>query len=216
VVVADRNAEGAEQVCNEIDAEGGHARHFALDVGDSASVKSIVATTSESWGRIDILVHAAGVCPRRPMLEMTDDDWRDVLRVNLDGTFFVTREVAKVMVACRSGGTMVLIASDRGIHGSVDYPHYAAASKGGMLALAKSLALALGRHGITVNSLYPGITDTPLARAAVTQWEEKRQLDVLGSWSTPEQIAETVLFLAGTGGAFMTGQLVGTRVRHGA
>jgi len=101
------------------------------------------------------------------------------------------------------------------VNGSIDYAHYAA-SKGGMIALTKSLALALGKHGVTVNALNPGITDTPLARAAVTEWEQKMKLDVLGTCSRPDEIAETMLFLAGTGGAFMTGQLIGTRMRYGA
>jgi len=101
------------------------------------------------------------------------------------------------------------------LNGSVDYAHYAA-SKGGMIALTKSLALAMGKYGVTVNGINPGLTDTPLARAANPQWEEKTALDVLGTYSRPEEIAETILFLAGTAGAFMTGQIVAVRMRHGA
>jgi 3-oxoacyl-[acyl-carrier protein] reductase len=162
---------------------------------------------------VDILVHAAGICPRKPFLEMTDEDWRGVLRVNLDGTFYVTREVARVMAKQRSG-TMILITSDRGVHGSIDYAHYAA-SKGGMLALAKSLALTLGKYGVTVNAINPGLTDTPLARLANPNWENKLDLDVLGKASAPDEIAQIVLFLARTGGTFMTGQVVSTRMRYG-
>lgn len=213
VVVADRDADGARGVAAEIAAKGGTALAVDTDVGDSQSVAHLVQATQQAYGRIDVLLHAAGICPRRPLLEMTDDEWRQVLRVNLDGTFYVTRDVGRVMAAQR-GGTMILVTSDRGVHGSIDYAHYAAA-KGGMIALTKSLALTLGRHGVTVNGLNPGITDTPLGRAAVTQWEEKRQLDVLGRFSTPEEIAETVYFLA-TAGSFMTGQIVSARMRYGA
>ena len=110
---------------------------------------------------------------------------------------------------------MILITSDRGVYGSIDYGHYAA-SKGGMIALAKSLALALGEYGVTVNGISPGLTDTPLGRAAATAWEEKRALDVLGGYSRPEEIADTILFLAGTAGRYTTGQIIGTRMRHGA
>ena len=145
---------------------------------------------------------------------MSDEEWRDVLRINLDGSFYIARDVGRVMAAQRSG-TMILITSDRGVYGTADYGHYAA-SKGGMIALAKSLALALGKFGVTVNAINPGLTDTPLARAAVTAWEEKRALDVLGSYSQPEEIAETILFLAGTAGKYMTGQVIGTRTRYGA
>jgi NAD(P)-dependent dehydrogenase (short-subunit alcohol dehydrogenase family) len=145
---------------------------------------------------------------------MSDEDWREVLRVNLDGTFYVTREVARVMAKQRAG-SMILITSDRGVHGSIDYAHYAA-SKGGMIALTKSLALTMGKHGVTVNAVNPGLTDTPLARSANPQWQDKLALDVLGKASQSEEIAEIVLFLAGTGGAFMTGQIVSTRMRYGA
>jgi NAD(P)-dependent dehydrogenase (short-subunit alcohol dehydrogenase family) len=214
VVVADRDQTGARVVRDEIEAQKGVAIDVAVDVGDPRQVASLVQHCVDAFGRIDVLVHAAGICPRKPLLEMADDDWREVLRVNLDGTFFVTRDTARVMAAQRSG-TMILVTSDRGVNGSIDYAHYAA-SKGGMIALTKSLALTLGRYGVTVNALNPGVTDTPLARAAVTEWDEKMRLDVLGTFSKPEEIAETVLFLAGTAGRYMTGQLIGTRMRYGA
>jgi NAD(P)-dependent dehydrogenase (short-subunit alcohol dehydrogenase family) len=166
------------------------------------------------YGRIDVLIHAAGICLACPLLEMSDDQWRETLRVNLDGSFFITREVAKAMVPQKSG-TMVLLTSDRGLYGSQTYAHYAA-SKGGMIALTKSLALSLGQYGITVNGLNPGMTDTPLARDANPHlWDEKIALDVLGSANLPEQAAQTLLFLAGVGGSFTTGQILGTRLRHG-
>ena len=125
----------------------------------------------------------------------------------------MTQAVAKVMVPAKRG-TLILLTSDRGVHGSIDYAHYAA-SKGGQIALAKSLALVLGKHGITVNAINPGLTDTPLGRKANPVWEDKLKVDVLGKTSQPEEIAEIVLFLAGTAGAFMTGQIVSTRMRLG-
>jgi NAD(P)-dependent dehydrogenase (short-subunit alcohol dehydrogenase family) len=214
VVVADRDAAGARKVRDEIMAGGGVATDFAVDVADSRRATALVEHAGQTHGRVDILVHGAGICPRKPFLDMTDEDWRTVLGVNLDGTFYVTRAAGRAMAAQRSG-TMVLVTSDRGVHGSVDYAHYAA-SKGGMIALTKSLALTMGQYGVTVNGINPGLTDTPLARTANPRWEEKTAIDVLGTYSRPEEIAETVLFLAGTGGAFMTGQIVAVRMRHGA
>ena len=209
VVVADVDADGAAATAREI---GGIC--CTTDVGDSGAVAAMVARTVDAYGRIDVLLHAAGIFPRNPYFEMSDEAWRHVLRVNLDGTFYVTREVGRVMRAQRAG-TMILMTSDRGIQGSADFAHYAA-SKGGMLALVKSLALALGKDKVTVNGINPGLTDTPLARAGNPDWQEKQALDVLGGHSLPEQVAEIVLFLAATGGAFMTGQIVSTRMRHGA
>ena len=214
VVVADRNADGAKQVRAAIAGSGGIALDVAVDVGDSAATRRVVEQTTVRYGRVDILLHAAGICPRKAFLEITDEDWRDVLRANLDGTFYVTREVGRAMAAQRSG-TMILVTSDRGLYGSADYAHYAA-SKGGMIALTRSLALAMAKHGVTVNGVNPGLTDTPLARAAISQWQEKMALDVLGKVSLPDEIAAIVLFLAGTAGAFMTGQIIGTRMRVGA
>jgi NAD(P)-dependent dehydrogenase (short-subunit alcohol dehydrogenase family) len=214
VIVADREEEQARGVCEEIRNHGGSAIDRLCDVSDSKAVSGFVEQTKAQFGSVDVLVHAAGICPRKPFLEMTDDDWRSVLHVNLDGTFYVTRAVARVMSAQRSG-TMILITSDRGVHGSIDYAHYAA-SKGGMIALTKSLALTMGKFGVTVNAVNPGLTDTPLGRAANPQWQEKMAIDVLGRVSEPADVAEMVLFLAGTGGAFMTGQIVGARMRYGA
>jgi NAD(P)-dependent dehydrogenase (short-subunit alcohol dehydrogenase family) len=213
VVVADRNADAARKSREEIVAQGGIAIDVAGDVGLSADARALVERTLAEYRRIDVLLHGAGICPRKPFLEMTDEDWREVLRVNLDGTFFVTREVGRVMAA-QQCGTMILVTSDRGLYGSADYAHYAA-SKGGMIALTKSLALVMGKYGVTVNGLNPGMTDTPLARAANVQWDQKVALDVLGKAGLPEETAEIVLFLAGTAGRFMTGQIVGTRMRVG-
>ncbi len=139
VVVADREATGARATRDEIVQAGGGGLGVTCDVSDSKAVARLIEHTKSTYGRIDILVHAAGICPRKPFLDMTDEDWRSVLNVNLDSTFYVTRDVAKVMAEQRAG-TMILMTSDRGVHGSINYAHYAA-SKGGMLALTKSLAL---------------------------------------------------------------------------
>lgn len=213
IVVADRSGDDGERTARAITASGGAATAAAVDVGDAAAVRGFVSRVAAEHGRIDVLLHCAGICPRKPFLEMSDDDWHDVVRINLDGTFHVTQAVARVMVPQKSG-TMILVTSDRGLYGSVDYAHYAA-SKGGMIALTKSLAMILGKHGITVNGLNPGMTDTPLARAAIADWEGKQNLDVLGTYSKPEEIAEIVLFLAGTADRFMTGQIVANRMRLG-
>ena len=214
VIVADREAVQARALREEIVQAGDSAIDIACDVSDAKAVARMVEHTKTTFGRIDVLVHGAGICPRKPFLEMTDEDWRAVLSVNLDGTFYVTRDVARVMSTQRSG-TMILITSDRGVHGSIDYAHYAA-SKGGMIALTKSLALTMGKFGVTVNAVNPGLTDTPLGRAANPQWQEKMAIDVLGKASAPNEIAAMILFLAGTGAAFMTGQIVSARMRYGA
>lgn len=213
IVVADRSGDNANSTAREIAAKGGAATAGVVDIGKSEDVRKFVARVAAEHGRIDVLLHCAGICLRKPFLEMTDEDWHETIRINLDGTFFVTQAVAKVMVP-RKSGTMILVTSDRGLYGSMDYSHYAA-SKGGMIGLTKSLAMILGKQGITVNGLNPGMTDTPLARAAIADWDGKRSLDVLGKYSLPEEIAETVLHMAGTAGKYMTGQIVSIRMRLG-
>jgi len=214
LVLADRQAQALEQVHSHIAPQAESVHSMAFDVGSSEQCRALVELARQHHGRIDVLIHAAGICIPCPVLEMSDEQWRETLRINLDGTFFMTREVGKLM-AQQKGGTMVLLTSDRGLYGSQAYAHYAA-SKGGTIALTKSLALSLGRFGVTVNGLNPGMTDTPLARGANPhQWDEKLALDVLGQASSPEQVAQTLLFLAGPGGSYTTGQILGTRLRHG-
>lgn len=211
VAVADRNAAGTKDVQNEI---GANALALTVDIADSGSVDAMAEQTLAAFGRIDILVHCAGVSPRRPVVEMSDEEWRATMAINLDGTMFVTRAAARAMVAA-GAGTMILIASDRGLLGAVNKSAYAA-SKGGVIAYFKSLAVEMGPHAITVNAINPGTTDTPMLRAGMPSalWESRLKTDPLGKLSQPEDIAEIVLFLAGAGGRFMTGQLITTRMRE--
>ena len=170
---------------------------------------------TEQWGQVDILVNCAGIAPRKHVIEMSDEEWHQVVAVNLHGTFYITRAAARVMVKQQSGA-IVLFASDRGIFGLSGGSHYSA-SKAGVIAYTKSLALELGSKNITVNAINPGTTDTPLARGTLTneEWEKRWSQDPLGRLSLPEDIAETVLFLSGPASKFMTGQLITTRMRFG-
>jgi NAD(P)-dependent dehydrogenase (short-subunit alcohol dehydrogenase family) len=215
VAVADRNVAGAEAAAGQIVTAGGDAFALAVEIADSGSVQAMVDRTLERYGQIDILVHCAGVSPRKAVVDMTDDEWHAVIAINLDGTMYVCRAVARHMLPRRSG-TMVIIASDRGLLGQSAKSAYAA-SKGGVIAFAKSLALELAPHEITVNALNPGTTDTPLVRAEMPAalMEQRIKSDPLGKLSQPEDIAQIVLFLAGPAARFMTGQLITTRMRFG-
>jgi len=210
VVLADRDLSAAEREAAAVRGDGGDARAAHVDVADRASVEALVG----ACGAIDVLVHCAAVGPNGPALELGDDDWRRVLGVNLDGTFFVTRAVARGMVA-RRAGTIVLLTSDRGSTGMRNGSAYAA-SKGGVIAYAKSLALELGAHGVTVNAINPGTTDTPMARSGTSDadWAARERRDPLGRLSRPEEVAQLVLFLAAPERRFMTGQVLSTRMRE--
>ncbi len=191
------------------------ARWHSLDVADEGSVNRVVDAIVEEYGKLDNLVHCAGILERVDVMDMSFADWRRVLAANLDGTFLVTRAVSRQM-RNQVSGSIVLLASDRGIHGLRSGAHYAA-SKGAIIAYMKSLALELGALGVTVNAISPGTTDTGMARQGLSAQElEKRQrFDPLGKIGSPDDIAEIVAFLLGPARTFMTGQLISTRMRAG-
>ena len=215
VAMADRNLSAVKTAKDELIAAGHIAIAIRVDISEPRSVQEMVDQTVAEFGQLNVLVNCAGISPRTPVVEMSDEQWHDVIGVNLDGTFYVARAAAKVMLE-QGSGTMILIASDRGTFGLSGGSHYSA-SKAGVVAFAKSLALELGPSGITVNAINPGTTDTPLARGALTEeeWQKRWTQDPLGRLSLPEDIAEIILFLAGPGGKIMTGQLVTTRMRFG-
>lgn len=215
VAIADRNLAAVRAAKAELALAGHNAQAIRADVAESQSVQAMVNQTVATFGQLDILVNCAGISPRTPVVEMSDEQWHDVIGVNLDGTFYIARAAAKVMLG-QGSGTMILIASDRGTFGLSGGSHYSA-SKAGVVAFAKSLALELGSSGITVNAINPGTTDTPLARGTLSdeEWEKRWTQDPLGRLSVPEDIAEIILFLADRGGKIMTGQLVTTRMRFG-
>ena len=146
---------------------------------------------------------------------MTDSQWRRVIDINLTGSFNLVRSVGRQM-AEQGSGSMLFIASDRGTYGLKNGSPYAS-SKAGVVGLVKSAALELGQYGVTVNALNPGTTDTPTARSGLSEaeWISREEFDPLGRLSRPEDIAEIALFLATSGGRFMTGQLITTRMRTG-
>ena len=212
LAVADRNAAGAEATQRDISQAGGQAKAFTVDVSHSSDVDGMVEEVVSAFGGIDVLVHCAGLVSHHNVVELSDDEWRRILSTNLDGTFYVCRAVARHMVE-RRAGTMVLMTSDRGQLGDKGAAHYAA-SKGGMIAFAKSLAMELGPLGITVNTINPGTTETPfLADMTEERRRQRTAADPLGRLSQPDEIAQTILFLASRGGKYMTGQVVTTRMR---
>ena len=212
VAIADRDAAGLEQTRAAIARSGGDVLAIAVEIADSRSVDEMVDRTVTAFGGLDVLVHCAAILRVAPVIEMTDQQWRDVLAVNLDGTFFVSRAAAREM-AKRKRGKIILMTSDRGIYGHPTRSSYAT-SKGGIIAFLKSLAREVGPLGITVNGLNPGQTDTPMMRSSTPQEriDARAKSDPLGRIGTVEDAAEMVFFLATNGGEIMTGQVVTVRM----
>ncbi len=209
VAVADINAEGAEAVAEEIRRAEGQALAVPMDVTDRTSVEAGVQRVLEAWGRIDILVNAAGWDRIVPFLESTEELWDRILAINFRGVLNTCHVVLPHMVA-RGGGVVVNISSDAGRVGSSGEAVYSGA-KGAVIAFSKALAREVARHNIRVNVVAPGITDTPLLRSIIEAGNEKLIDAIVRStplrrMARPEEVAEAVLFLASDRASFITGQ----------
>lgn len=218
VVLADVNSEGAAAVAKELRA----AEAVALDVADAAGVDAAVQDVLHRHGRLDVLVHAAGVddpeakqrmadalVEGRP-IEMTDslDDasWRRVMRVNLDGTFYVLRAAVRVMRPS-GAGVIVVIGSSSAFDAPVGYPHYAA-SKAGVHALAQAVAKEVVASGIRVNVVAPGPTETGMAARTPEALRAGFADPRVRPYATPEEIADIALFLASDAAANLVGAVL--------
>ncbi len=208
VACVDINGPGVEAAAQEARGRGTRASAWPVDVSRSAELPGVVAEVERALGPIDCLLHFAGLWDGTGPDELTEAQWDRILAVNLKGTFFLCQAVARGMKA-RRAGRMVLIASDAARVGGVQGgPHYVA-SKGGVIALTRSLAKHFGPHGITVNAINPGVVETPMTRS----WprpvmEGVIQRTPLGRLGTPEDIADVAIFLVSDAARYMTGEIV--------
>jgi NAD(P)-dependent dehydrogenase (short-subunit alcohol dehydrogenase family) len=208
VAVWDTQAAGAEATAQACRDSGAVAHAWQVDVGNADQVEAAVAAFERDWGRPDGLVNNAGIFPRARALDMKLSEWDQVLRVNLTGTFICARAVASRMKDA-GRGAIVNTASGRALAGAANGAHYSA-TKGGIIALTKSLALDWAPYGIRVNCIIPGITDTAQPRVEMGDNElyAMGERIPLGRIAQPEDIAAVVAFLLSDDAAYMTGQSV--------
>ena len=205
VAVVARDGARAEGVAAELPGQG-HIG-FSADVSSSESVNSLVERIEKEMGVPDILVNNAGVTRDNIVMRLKDSDWDDVIDTNLRGAFNLIRAASRGMMKKR-GGRIINIASVVGITGNKGQANYAA-SKAGLIGLTKSVAKELGSRGILVNVVAPGYIETDMTAELPEGARETLMSQIaVGRLGKPEDIAGVVRFLAGPGGAYITGQVL--------
>ncbi len=208
VAIADLNPSSAAQAAAEVVGLGRRATSVRVDVADSAAVEAMTQTVIASLGCIDILVNNAGICINKPVLDMTPDEWLQLMGINLNGVFWCSRSVGRHMVERRKGA-IVNIGSMSG--SIVNWPQPQAAynaSKAGVIHLTKSLASEWAASGVRVNSVSPGYTGTEMTKLgmATPGWGETwLAMTPMGRLGEPVDVARAVLYLASDAAAFATG-----------
>jgi 3-oxoacyl-[acyl-carrier protein] reductase len=207
IVCVSRTAENAEKAAAEVRAMGRRAWAFAVDVSNETAVQEMAERVIAEAATVDILVNNAGVTRDGLLMRMTGDDWDAVLNTNLKGAFHLTRAFARIFVKQRSG-RIINIASVVGLMGNAGQANYAA-SKAGLIGFTKSIAREFASRRVTCNAIAPGFITTDmtsvLPETVRTELLKRIPLNSLGEAA---DIAEAVLYLAGPGGRYVTGQVL--------
>ena len=211
VAVLDIDADATERVAKEVEADGGRAIPVPVDVSDRAAVDAAMDETRGAFGPVGILVTSAGIEGFVSFLDISVEAWERMLAVNLTGTFHCVQSVVPDMIDA-GWGRIVTISSSSAQSGTKRMSHYVA-SKGGVIAFTKALALDLASKGITVNTIPPGAIDTPMMRrpvesGAMASLDQVVARAPLGRLGTPEDIAAACAFLCSEEAGYITGQQI--------
>ena len=207
VALAARNESKLADAVAEIEAAGGKAAAFALDIASEESIKAAAKAILERFGKVEILVNNAGITRDDLMMKMSRADWDDVLNTNLTGTFLLTQSLLRPMLKNRWGRiiNMASVVGRTGQAGQVNY----AASKAGLIGFTRSLAREVASRGITVNAVAPGYIETPMT-AVLSEELRKSMIASIpaGRPGTDLEVAQSVAFLASEAAAYITGHVL--------
>lgn len=209
VVLAARRAAELENARAAIREAGGRAEALVVDLADRAGLAGVAEASGQAFGAPDILVNAAGINIRKPLLEVTGEDWDAVLRINLEAPFFLAQALAPAMIA-RGWGRIINIASLQSVRAFPDAAPYGA-SKGGLAQLTRAQAQALSPHGITANAIAPGYFPTALTAAVVNdaaRWKKMAESTFIGRNGELADLRGTAVYLASRASDYVTGQVI--------
>jgi NAD(P)-dependent dehydrogenase (short-subunit alcohol dehydrogenase family) len=208
-ICADMNRAGAEATAVSICDAGGHAAALELNILDEAAVDAAVGTLAEKHGGIDVLVCTPAVNVRKRLLSYTGEEFDKVINLNLKGTFHAVRAVGRVMEE-KQRGSIILFSSIRSVTVEPGQGVYAA-TKSGLVQLARALAAELGPVGVRVNCIAPGIVETPLTAQIKHQpewYDAYAKRNALGRWARADEMAGPVVFLASDASSYVTGAVL--------
>lgn len=202
------SAVAAEQARDEAAQYGGRVVHHRVDVRDLDEVRKFFTRSEEELGPVDAVVTSAGIVRDGPLVMMTPDEWREVRDVNLDGTFHACRAAIFSMMKRRTG-SIVALSSVVGLRGNATQANYAA-TKAGIIGLARSLAKEVGSFGIRVNVVAPGMIDTDMTAALAAKVRDRALAQIpLGRMGTVDEVSDLVSFLLSDRARYITGQVIG-------
>lgn len=209
VAVVDIDINTTKNVADEIVQKGGKAFPIQCDVSCSFEVDQMVKKVVKQEGKIDILVNNAGIAQDKPLQKISDEEWKRMIAVHLDGTFYCTRAVVKVMTERKKGGKVINMSSTAAVMGLRGTPHYCAA-KAGIIGFTRALAHDLAPFKITVNAIAPGFVDTKM----LSGWTKEKRHRVeegipLKRLATPKEIGSLAVYLASSSADYITGDIIG-------
>jgi 3-oxoacyl-[acyl-carrier protein] reductase len=205
--ISDSSAEKAAALEERIKAQGTRCKSYKSNAGDFAQCEAFVNDVLKEFGTVNICVNNAGISKDNLLLRMTPEQWKQVIEVNLNSVFYMTRQVIKPMMKARSG-SIINMSSIIGEIGNAGQSSYAA-SKAGIIGFTKSVAKELGSRNIRCNAIAPGFVETDMTSYLKEEAADKYRAGIpLGRFATSEDIANTALFLASDMGAYITGQTI--------